>query len=287
MKTSGKSIYTFDSGVSGPRLMILGGVHGNEMTGIRAVQELIASLSNGVRTIERGSIILALGNLRAIEKNMRGSVPHADMNRVFFRERLKDPSDYEEFRASELAPFMAASDILIDIHSTNKPSKPFAVAMDDNPARIALAGHFPTSEFLVSPSEIIDGTTDVWVTQNGGIGLGYESGLTTDVTKVPETVSSIEKVMSAIGMTEPGLVETAKPLRISVLKEAVIMEDAFEFAEGRGEGSFEPFRAGDALGVVGGRTVRAGYDGLIMFPKIPEHRKEGSPVAFLASVMRE
>ena len=65
------------------------------------------------------------------------------------------------------------------------------------------------------------------------------------------------------------------------------MEDAFEFAEGRGEGSFEPFRAGDTLGVMGKKAVRAGYDGLLMFPKIQEHHKKGKPVAFLSTVRTE
>ena len=289
MKLSGNSIYKLDSGISGPRLMILGGVHGNEMTGISVVKELLCSFSSEERKLINGSLILALGNLRAIEKRTRGSVPHADMNRVFIKEKLVDPANYEEFRASELAPFMASSDILIDIHSTNKPSRPFAIAKDANPARIELAKLFPTEDYVISPPKVINGTTDVWVTENGGFGLGYESGMASDITKVPETLASIDRVMVHLGMMEktgPEFGYQSFGLRISELKDIMIMpEEGFEFSSGKGLGSFEEFRKGETLGVSGGKEIKAEYDGLLMFPKLKEHQKVGAPVGFLATLV--
>lgn len=264
--------------------MLLGGVHGNELTGIAVVKRLLADFLEGKRALTRGSLILALGNLRAIERGMRGSVPHADMNRVFTARKLADPSDYEEWRASELAPFMASSDILIDIHSTNKPSKPFAVAKALDGVRLALAGCFPVEEYLVSPPEIIGGTTDAWISENGGTGLGYESGQAGDVSKVPETLDALDRVLAHLDMTHAAIPfrQAVRP-RISRLNEAVIMpEGGFAFAEGRGCGSFEPFAAGDVIGHSGGASVTASYDCLLMFPKIAEHRRPGAPVAFLA-----
>lgn len=264
--------------------MILGGVHGNEMTGIAVVKQLLSDFLDGARSIGRGSLILALGNLKAIERGRRGSVPHADMNRVFLKERLMNPESYEEFRASELAPFMATSDILIDIHSTNKPSKPFAVTKALDATRMALARCFPADEFLVSPPGIIDGTTDVWITENGGVGLGYESGMASDITKVEEVLASLDRVMVHMGMVEKALPErSGREIRVSEMREALVMpEKGFVFAEGRGEGSFEGFREGEVLGYSGSKEIKAPHDGLLMFPKLKEHQRPGKPVGFLA-----
>lgn len=58
--------------------------------------------------------------------------------------------------------------------------------------------------------------------------------------------------------------------------------NGFTFAPGRGERSSEPFAAGDLVGRHGSEPVFAPYDGVLMFPKIPELWKVGSPVCFLA-----
>lgn len=284
MKIIGKEISLADSGISGPRLMVLGGVHGNELTGIAVVRHLMRAFEEKGLALKRGSLLLALGNLRAIERHARGSVPHADMNRVFTKEKIESPGSYEEFRASELAPHMASADVMIDIHSTNKPSRPFVVARDDRPARKRLASCFPADDFLVSPPEIIGGTTDIWVTMHGGYGIGYESGLATDATKVPETVSGVLGALVELGMIDADDVPAPRAQRTVRLTEAFIMpEGEFSFATGRGEGSFEAFLEGDVLAFADGAEVRAPHDGVMMFPKLPEHRKPGSPAFFFGT----
>jgi len=68
-----------------------------------------------------------------------------------------------------------------------------------------------------------------------------------------------------------------------VMTEAITLTDrGFAFAPGRGERNFEPFAPGDILGHHGDVPLLAPYAGVLMFPKVPELWKVGSPVGFLA-----
>ncbi|NBS41998.1 hypothetical protein EBS80_05080, partial [bacterium] len=69
--------------------------------------------------------------------------------------------------------------------------------------------------------------------------------------------------------------------------EAITLTDrGFAFASGRGEKNFEPFAQGDVLGYHADEPALAPYDGVLMFPKVPELWKVGSPVGFLAKRTR-
>jgi hypothetical protein len=63
-----------------------------------------------------------------------------------------------------------------------------------------------------------------------------------------------------------------------------LTERGFAFAPSRGERSFEPFSKDDLIGAHGEMELHAPYDGVLLFPKVPELWKVGSPVAFLARV---
>lgn len=212
-----ESVSQFSGPRSGPRVVALGGVHGNEITGVMLVERLRADLERGALALAAGTLTLVVGNPRAVELGTRGSEPHADLNRSFTTETLDSngPDGYEARRARELAPIIAASDLVIDLHATNKPSDPFAIAFVDTLEHRELCALFPCDKLLLVPTEVIGGTT-----------AGY--------------------------------------------------------APGRGERSFEPFVEGDLIGAYGDTELRAAYDGTLMFPKVPELWKVGSPVAFLA-----
>ncbi len=147
----GQSACRFEArGRPGPALTILGGVHGNELVGIAVVEKLLeamaelAKVKSRSRTegaVMRGSLTLAIGNPAAVARKTRGSQDHADLNRCFGSEVVVDfddnddddggaagsgiADDAERARARLLAPLLAASDILVDLHATNKPSPPF------------------------------------------------------------------------------------------------------------------------------------------------------------------
>ncbi len=131
-----ESVWQFSGPRPGSRVLVLGGVHGNEVTGVMLVERLRADLESGALALAAGTLTLVVGNPRAVELGTRGSEPHADLNRSFTAKALdaNGPDEYEARRARELAPIIAASDLIIDLHATNKPSDPFAIAIADTPS---------------------------------------------------------------------------------------------------------------------------------------------------------
>jgi len=279
-----ESVWRFSGGRSGARVVVLGGVHGNEITGVMVVERLRAELASGVLALEAGTLTLVIGNPRAVELGKRGSEPHEDLNRSFTASGLdtNGPTTYEARRARELAPIIAASDLVIDLHATNKPSDPFAIAIVDTPERRALCALFPCDKLLLVPDDVIAGTTAGYAEARGSIGLCFESGWVGDLTRVEAMRASVDTILARVGLlgARPAQVH---PQAVHALTEAVLLtERGFAFAPSRGERSFEPFTKGDLIGAQGETELRAPYDGTLMFPKVPELWKVGSPVAFLA-----
>jgi succinylglutamate desuccinylase len=286
MESLPESVWQWTGPNPGPQVMVVGGIHGNEVTGSMLVEALRRDLSAGTLALSAGTLTLALGNPRAIASGTRGSEPHADLNRVFTDARLADAADtsYETQRARELAPLLASADYLIDLHATNKPSQAFLVLATDSPKHRALCRFFACEEILHVPETVISGTTVGLVDLHRGTGVCFESGWVGDLTRVGEMRRSVEAILRHTGLLAPAEAPTLQDdQRLFVLTSAITLTDAgFAFAEGRGQRSFEPFAAGDLLGHHGAAPLTAPCDGVLMFPKVPELWSVGAPVGFLA-----
>jgi succinylglutamate desuccinylase len=111
------------------RVLIVGGTHGNELTGAY----LIKKLERAASQIPQGSpdllanrsfqIQTLLGNPKAFTKGVR--YIDQDLNRSFDRQSLQNPthSNYENMRAREIAQnfeanFDVSATVIIDIHSS-------------------------------------------------------------------------------------------------------------------------------------------------------------------------
>jgi succinylglutamate desuccinylase len=286
MQSLPESVWQWTGPKPGPHVMILGGIHGNEVTGSMLVEELRRDLDAGMVALSAGTLVLALGNPRAIASSTRGSEPHADLNRVFTDARLADAADasYEAQRARELAPLLASADYLVDLHATNKPSEAFLVLVTDTPKHRELCRFFACEKIVHVPETVIPGTTIGLVERHRGTGICFESGWVGDLSRVGEMRRSVEAILRHAGLLAPADAPALQDgQQLVVLTDAITLTGAgFAFAEGRGQRSFEPFAAGDLLGHHGAAPLVAPYDGILMFPKVHELWKVGSPVGFLA-----
>eukprot|EP00947_MAST-08B_sp_MAST-8B-sp1_P004431 g4431.t1 len=152
--------------------------------------------SRAGRAVMRGSLTLAIGNPAAVNRNARGATDHADLNRRFGELELAEPEQpeltegaAERERAALLAPLLASTDILIDLHATNKPSPPFIrVAGPFEERHMAACSHFfgpdTCSKLVLDPHHALAGrpvTTDEFVGKHGGVGICYETGQAADM----------------------------------------------------------------------------------------------------------
>lgn len=287
MEKIGHMTWRTEGRVPGPHLLVLGGVHGNELTGIRTVRWLRDRFGPAGERLRCGTLTVALGNPAAVARGTRGSAPHRDLNRCFRPELLASPSTYEERRAAELAPLIAGADILVDLHAVTTPSEPFVVATAHDERRAALGAVFPCGKYVVAPDAVISGTTDGWIARYGGYGIGYESGYMNDLVRLNEVKTGVDRVMLNLGLLGGPRGLTLKCQSIIRIVEPLVLEgETFSFAPGRGKAGFEPFEKSEILGLMDGRPVRAPFSGLLLFPKPKRLHRTGSPVGFLATLDR-
>jgi predicted deacylase len=145
-------VFTFDSGVPGPHVMINALTHGNEVCGAIAVAEL---LDVGLRP-RKGKLTLAFANVDAYPR-FDPANPDAsrfvdqDFNRVWTAAVLGDASrDSSELRrARQMRPVIDTVDFLLDLHSMHERSAPLSVCgpLDKG---IALARALGTPSWIIS-----------------------------------------------------------------------------------------------------------------------------------------
>jgi predicted deacylase len=100
----------------GPRLLVLGAVHGNETCGPAAIRAVAAEFANGRRRLARGVLTLVpVANPVAFRLGTREG--DRNLNRDF--RPCVTPECAEDRIANHLAPLLGDHDALLDLHSFN------------------------------------------------------------------------------------------------------------------------------------------------------------------------
>ncbi len=124
--TGTPGVTTWDSGLSGPHVVLAALLHGNEIAGAIVLEEM---LRRGVRPA-RGRLTLVFANLSAYvrfdpEQPTASRFLEEDMNRLWDPAVLDGPrSSSELIRARALRPIIDTADLLLDLHSMLWPSDP-------------------------------------------------------------------------------------------------------------------------------------------------------------------
>lgn len=295
-----EKIWKSESTAPGPALVISGGIHGNERTGIEVVLRIKEALENGILTHTSGTLFLILGNLKAIEQNERWSDSAVDLNRCFGTLPERICGSFEAQRAQTIKNALALQDrqpnsvIGIDIHATNKPSKPFLVLQPrPSPLLADLFSHIAGAHALLyDPDWIFTGapaTFDDYFNVNNHAGFCYETGCADDLSRIDEVFNEILSLAQSLGIlkwnNETIALQTKKTTSLPAfaLRQAIILsEQGFSYVPEMGIATFQEFSSGDLLGHHGAAPLIASFDGVFIFPKLSKHWKRGEPVGFLA-----
>ncbi len=123
-------VFTFDSGLPGPHVMINALTHGNEVCGAIIIDEL---LQRGIRP-RRGKLTLAFANVAAYQRFDPANPDMArfideDFNRIWSANVLAGPRDSAELRrARDLRPLIDSVDYLLDLHSMHESCAPLLLS---------------------------------------------------------------------------------------------------------------------------------------------------------------
>ena len=293
---------TFHGLAPGPRLLVLGAVHGNEVCGAKAITALIAEFTSGARAIERGAVtFVPVTNPLAYQLKQRTG--ERNLNRNMAPSAI--PQDFEDRIANVLCPLLDAHDVLLDLHSFHTGGAPFVMigpadnrgelepfahaaeemqlALHTGPFRV-VEGWLETyargvqrraaapatdasrrAQTLVTDTNYGVGTTE-YMRARGGYGVTLECGQHDDPQAVGVARHAILQTLALLGLSPLPLV--AEPVEREILRlgEVTDREDAADtfIKEWR---SFDAVSAGEVIGMRhSGEAVKAPQNGFVVFP---------------------
>lgn len=109
----------------GPRLIVVGAVHGNEVCGPQAILKAISDCRTGRLSILRGEVtFVPVANMKAYRQGTREG--DRNLNRDLREKTI--PADYEDKVGNRICALLREHDALLDIHSFRGEGAPFIFA---------------------------------------------------------------------------------------------------------------------------------------------------------------
>ena len=283
----------------GPRIIILGAVHGNETCGPRAIHRVMQAIDVNRLEIVAGAVtFVAVANPLAYARGQRSG--DRNLNRCLYP--TAQPVDFEDHVANWLCPLLAAHDVLLDLHSFQAPGEPFVMMGPHNNAgplqafahatqERALAQHLGVRRFVdgwldtyakgverrIRESGGVDslqanvrygvGTTE-YMRSVGGYALTLECGQHDDAAAPEVAYRAIMNTLSFLGIANVPKPNPAAAAEMQILSLYEVVDkrhddDAFS----RNWSSFDRLAKGEVIGVrQDGAHVAADCDGFIVFP---------------------
>ncbi|MBZ9627928.1 succinylglutamate desuccinylase/aspartoacylase family protein [Psychroflexus sp. CAK1W] len=178
----------YSSNKKGPLLFVTAGIHGNESSGVKALEEVFEQLEKAKPEIE-GKIVGVSGNHKALNQNKR--YIDEDLNRVWTKENIqqKKAETHEQKEMWEIIGILNqypeedyTKRYFLDCHTTSSPSLPYVSVqvVNDNDE---WAHKFPTY-IIRGFSDIITGDIDHYLSRIGMTGFVFEAGQHEDETSV-------------------------------------------------------------------------------------------------------
>ena len=281
----------------GPRLLVLGAVHGDETCGTRAIERLLGELQRGELELQRGLLTLVpVTNPLAYQLGKRQGERNLNRNLRIHAA----PANYEDRIANILCPWISEHQVLLDLHSFHTAGVPFAMlGPPDNAGPIEafahaaaeqrMALHLGTTRIVegwmetyaqgvarrrregrVSAPDLLDncygvGTTEFARTQ-GLYGITLECGQHQDPHAPQVAYQAIRQTLALLGMVDAPLAPPQPGIEVIKLVDVIDMEHAGDLFV-REWASFDRVSRGQLIGHRhGGAPVTAPQDGFIVFP---------------------
>lgn len=271
----------------GPRLIVLGAVHGNETCGTRAIERIAAELASGRHGIAAGgATFVAVTNRLAYERGTRAGERNLNRNLA----PTDAPADNEDRIANELCPLLARHDVLLDLHSFRSAGPAFVmVGPQDNQGELQPFAQAAREEALalrLGVRRAMDGWLETYAAgaarrggaaryglgttefmrSAGGCALTLECGQHDDPQAPEVAYRAILNTLAHLGMVDapdPPEAASMEGLRLREVFDRRHAGDSFA----RGWRSFDTVRRGEPMARRhDGTEVLAPADGYVVFP---------------------
>lgn len=165
----------------GPTLIFIGGIHGNEPSGVKALYRLFDTWQDQRQHL-KGTIYGLAGNLKALAAGVR--YIDRDLNRMWTPEKVNSSQtslDIEDLELQEL--YRVIQNILetetgpfyfFDLHTTSGKTQPF-LTVNDSLLNRNYTQQYPLP-IVLGIEEFLDGPLLSYINQLGYVAFGFEAG---------------------------------------------------------------------------------------------------------------
>ncbi len=263
-------IYRFSSKEKGEDVLFLGSVHGNEVCGSLAIDEVLRKIKEGLLTIQKGSVaFIPRVNKRAYDEGKR--FIDVNLNRVV---KKKDSANtHEERLAQALIPFLEEADYVVDLHSMTAKTEPMVFldyeSVENNSLAEATGAPFCVKGWpAVFKSDELCSDTISCVHRSSGHGVTVECGQHNEASSVEVARNVILKVLKRYnGLRGDFLTQATKSASVSVRIKKVFFRDSDKDTFTHSFTNFEAIKRGELIASrSGGITISAEEDGYILLP---------------------
>jgi len=265
----------------GPRAVLFSGVHGDEVSGVHALEKLFLDLFSGTRVLQQGSLTLVRANEQAIAAERR-YVKH-NLNRLFKEDYGPeiDRTSYEFARAQQLKTILQNCDYFLDLHSAPTAHEPFIVAEQTNVGFYSMLG-IPRimtgwSKFA---SDTIGGDAENYANANGAKSATLESGSHFEKRSNDIAYRTVISFLARLEMIAGVEVPASGQLEI-VDVYAVVTKDFGDFRYAGQPENFKIIKKGEAFAFQNGRPLTVREDTYLLIPMKPEDTKIREEVCYL------
>ncbi|MEJ0061750.1 MAG: succinylglutamate desuccinylase/aspartoacylase family protein [Alphaproteobacteria bacterium] len=231
---------SFHAETPGPRLLVTGGVHGNETCGVEGIKRIIPEIEQGKIELLRGHLtFVPVCNPRAYAQGVRYT--ERNLNRNLLPQ--DEPDCYEARLGNILCPILAQCDYLLDIHSYSAGGPPFVFINTAQVDKMDFAASLGADTIISGFAEALAGSTrqsgdpvnwSVGTTEyaqmHGAIVTTLECGQHKDPAGPDIAYQAILRALGFLGMIATQQKPAAKPRHV-LMKLVFYRDDDGKFAK--------------------------------------------------------
>lgn len=280
---------------NGPTLVFVGGIHGNEPSGVFALRYVLDDLKE--RNVPlKGKIYALGGNLSALEKEKR--FHQLDLNRAWTSERISklqrnelEPTDNDTLEQIELYHYLkeiiqkeTGPFYFMDLHTTSGPSIPF-MTVSDSLLNRKFTQQFPVP-LVLGIEEYLEGALLSYLNELGYVSFGFEGGQHDELAAIKNHTSFIYLTLAFSGCASKedinflkhynALSKAAKGIHcVYEIYSRYAVRNNEEFVMKPGYINFQRVNKWDQLAKSNGKLILAERNGRILMPRYNNQGDDG------------
>jgi uncharacterized protein len=257
--------YSYDSGVAGHNILILGSIHGDEVYGSIAIERLREEIIKwGISLLSGRITCIPYANFWAYQENKRQLTQN--LNRIFWKELAWDIHDAARYIESAILE----SDFILDLHSFSAGIDAF-IFNDYNTTSVnSIIRAIPIKYVMTWWADLYNGSTEMdtigFARRNNIPGITIECGQNDDPKSAEIAYQAIISVLKSNGNIAPTM-ETNPPSQTWISVDTIIRKvEWYQFT--RDWKNFDPIEVEEVIGISRDRDISivSPYAGIIIMP---------------------